>query len=81
MGFYAIKPAVVQAFQNTDENSVKLMMDAFGTIGFNNSTEAVYIDTGYEFLRAKKGEWVVKPTHGKMFVCDDETFKLIYQSV
>ena len=49
MGFYAVKPAVVQAFQNVDENSVKLMMDAFGTSGFNNSTEAVYIDTGHEF--------------------------------
>lgn len=81
MGFYATKPEVVQAFQNVDENSAKTIMEAFGTIGFSSGTETVYIDTGYEFLRVKKGEWLVKPPHGRMFACDDETFKLKYQSV
>ena len=81
MGFYALKPMVVQAVQYTDPFSVEEIMDTFGTRGFNNSEEGLYVIIENAIHKANKTDWILRNHNGKIQIVPDDMFKLTYQSV
>ena len=80
---YIIKTKPMEAIRYTTPKSVMQMMDAWGSMGFNNSLEGLCINQSEEYPHVNKGEWVVNPHPGtrKFFVFKNDAFKRIFKVV
>ena len=81
MAQYRKKPVVIDAIQYTDPSSVQQIMDAFGSMGVNNSPEGLFITTSEGTMHASKGDWIIRGVKGELYPCKPDIFEATYEAV
>lgn len=80
--FYRRKPTIVQAIQIAENNLLDLIdfIDGQSTIkNVQDIGRMMYTKSGGEVL--KNGDWLVRNENGSVFVCKEDMFEFIYETV
>ena len=76
---YRKKPAVIEAWQNSDENEFPLWV-ASADIG-RESGGVILINTLEGVMRAMPGDYIIKGVQGEIYSCKSDIFEATYEVV